>query len=71
MSEATSGQTYLVRRLGEMDDFFLTISREIQNSYFLTYALPSTTEKKWRTIEVSVKGMKGLRIHAREGYFPN
>jgi Ca-activated chloride channel homolog len=71
MSSATAGETYAVEKPSAVGRVFERISRDLHNSYLLTYAPPSFNETKWRTIQLTVKGNKDLRIHAREGYIPN
>jgi Ca-activated chloride channel homolog len=70
MSQATSGTMYEIGRPSEMENIFRKISRDLQNSYLLTYAPPVIHDAKWRTIQLTAKGLDGAKIQAREGYFP-
>ena len=70
MSGATSGSTYVANRPADMDKVFLKISTDLQNSYLITYKPPPINAAKWRTIQLTAKGIKGARISSRERYFP-
>jgi VWFA-related protein len=70
MSQATSGSTYPVRAPSEMAGVFDGISRDLHNSYLMTYVPPPINDAGWRIIRLTAKGVKAARISAREGYFP-
>jgi VWFA-related protein len=70
MSRATSGSTYAVTKTADMDGVFRCISEDLRNSYLITYTPPPISDGKWRTIQLTAKGMKGARINSREGYYP-
>ena len=70
MSRATGGSTYEVRRASEIEPVFASISETLRNSYMIAYTPPTAEDARWRPLRVNVKGMKDLRIHAREGYYP-
>ena len=70
ISDFTGGLAYTIRKPHEVEGVFQDISSDLQHTYMLAYKPPAGSEKKWRTIEVSVQGLKQYRIRAREGYFP-
>jgi hypothetical protein len=53
-----------------MGGIFSQISEDLQHCYLLAYAAPPVEDDAWRTIQVSVKGIKNARIRAKQGYFP-
>jgi len=70
MSEATSGAAYKIEKPSAVNKVFGNISRDLQNSYLLTYVPPTIRDAKWRTIQLTARGLKGAKVIAREGYFP-
>jgi Ca-activated chloride channel homolog len=70
MSLATAGAAFVMKNPADVDKVFTKISRDLHNSYLLTYVPPPIDENRWRTIQLTVKGYKSARIRAREGYFP-
>jgi VWFA-related protein len=70
LSDFTNGLTYQVRKAHEVEAVFQDISNDLQHTYLLAYKPPSMPEKKWRTIQVSVGGLKQYKVRAREGYLP-
>ena len=70
ISEMTGGQSYQARKASQISEIFQRISGDLQHTYMLAYKPPSNVELKWRTIQVSVAGLKDGRIRAKEGYLP-
>lgn len=70
ISDFTNGLAYEVKKAHEVEAVFEDISNDLQHTYMLAYKAPSTAEKKWRSIRVSVNGMKEYKVRAREGYLP-
>ena len=71
ISDFTGGLSYTVRKPHEVENVFQDISSDLQHTYMLAYRPPAGSEKKWRSIQVSVQGLKQYRIRAREGYLPD
>ncbi len=69
LSRATGGSAFTVSKPSRIDEVFQDISADMQHAYLLAYAPPDLNDSHWRTIRVSIKDPKGLRIRAREGYF--
>jgi hypothetical protein len=42
----------------------------LRHGYFFLFQPASSEGRDWRGIEVRVRGAAGLKIRAREGYFP-
>ena len=70
ISDFTNGLAYQVKKAHDVEAVFEDISNDLRHTYMLAYKAPSSTEKKWRTIRVSVNGMKDYKVRAREGYLP-
>lgn len=70
MSLATVGEIYIIEKPSDVSDVFNTISEALQHTYLIVYEPPPTTDKRWRTIQLSVKGKKNVKIKAKKGYFP-
>ncbi len=67
---STGGRAYQVRKSSDFDSVFAMITDNLRQGYMLGYVAPPATDPRWRTIQLAVKGVNRLRIHAREGYFP-
>jgi Ca-activated chloride channel homolog len=70
VAEMTGGQPYQARRASEISAIFQEISGDLQHTYMLVYKPPAVAEAKWRTIQLTVNGVKDAKIHAKEGYLP-
>ena len=44
---------------------------DLQHTYLLAYRPPQGDRIKWRSIQLAITGLKGVRVRAREGYFPD
>ncbi len=70
LSLRTGGVAFMARKASRMDEIFSQISEDLQHCYQLAYVAPPAQDDAWRTIKVSVKGVKNARIRAKQGYFP-
>ncbi len=70
ISMGTGGWPYTIRNSREIDECFMKIAQDLQNTYMLAYQAPPGEDNKWRTIQVIIKGVKNPRIRAKQGYFP-
>jgi Ca-activated chloride channel family protein len=70
VAEMTGGQPYRVHKSSEISTIFQEISGDLQHTYMLVYKPPAVTEAKWRTIQLTVNGLKDPKIRAKEGYLP-
>lgn len=70
LARQTGGRSYQVRDTGDIADVFRDISNELRNTYMLAYKAPAAEGRQWRTIQVSVNGLKDYKVRAREGYLP-
>jgi Ca-activated chloride channel family protein len=70
LSLRTGGISFTARKAGRIDEIFSRISEDLQHCYMLAYVAPPAENNDWRSIQVSVKGVKNARIRAKQGYFP-
>jgi VWFA-related protein len=70
VAEMTGAYPYLARKTSDIGNIFAQISDDLQHSYMLAFRPAPSTEPKWRTIQLSVSGVKEARIRAKEGYLP-
>ena len=71
ISRITGGLNYAARRSNEIEEIFQEITKALNQTYMLAYTAPRPQDSKWRTIQLEVKGVKGARIRAKEGYIPD
>lgn len=70
ISALTGAPAFAVRKPSEIEGVFGHISRDLLHSYMLTYKPPNRAQE-WVPLQVRVRGAKGYRIRAREGYYTN
>ncbi len=58
------------RKTSEIEVIFQDISKDLNQTYMLDYSAPPPKNYGWRTIQLIVKGLKGYKIRAKEGYEP-
>lgn len=71
IAERTGGTTHSAKGVKQIESIFDEISGELKHTYLLAYSADQPPDQAWRKIEVAVKGVKGYRIRAKEGYFPD
>ena len=70
IAEMTGGQSYQVHKTSEIAGIFEAITNDLQHTYMLAYQAPAGAERHWRTIELTVDGLKSGKIRSKEGYLP-
>ncbi|MBI1789100.1 MAG: VWA domain-containing protein [Acidobacteria bacterium] len=70
ISHRTGGQSYAVHKSQDVERIFRDISQDLQHTYLLAYKAPPVEDPRWRTIQVSVSGLKDYKVRAKEGYSP-
>ncbi len=70
ISKKTGGLSYAARKSYEIEEIFQDISRNLNQTYMLAYSAPQSQDSRWRTIQLEVKGVKGYKVRAKEGYDP-
>ena len=70
IAETTGGKFHEAHKTSQINRIFQDISGDLAHTYLLAYQPPPSTDQKWRTIELTVLGTKGVTVRAREGYLP-
>jgi len=70
ISEGTGAGTFQAHKTSDIATVFQDISKDLQHTYMLAYKPPPNTTQHWRTIQLTVLGMKDAKIRAKEGYSP-
>jgi len=65
----TGGEAYAVKKAGDIEEVFQDISKDLGHTYMLAYHVPRSAQPGWRSIQLTVKGSKGLRIRSKENYY--
>jgi Ca-activated chloride channel family protein len=70
ISKATGGESFAIEKPGEIGRVFDKVSEDLTHGYLLSFQPPASENRAWRPIQVTVKGPRGLKVRAREGYDP-
>lgn len=70
IAESTGAKFHEIHKTSNISEVFEDISGDLGHTYLLAYRPPASSDQKWRTIELAVSGVKGTKIRAKEGYFP-
>jgi VWFA-related protein len=73
LSEQTGGEAYFPHSLKEVDGITREVAQDIRTQYTIEYrSTKPPSEGGYRQIHVEVKekGMRGLQVRTRAGYFP-
>ena len=57
-------------RKAEIGRVFDKVSEDLTHGYLLSFQPPPVENPAWRPIQVTVGGPRGLKVRAREGYYP-
>jgi Ca-activated chloride channel homolog len=68
LSHATGGAPFLIRKLADIGAAFHQVSEDLMHGYLLAIQPPPAAGKAWNPISVSIPGLKGVTIRARDGY---
>ncbi len=70
IAEMTGAQSYQAHKTSEIAGIFEAITGDLQHTYMLAYKPPPSSDRRWRTIELTITGLKGGKIRSKEGYLP-
>jgi VWFA-related protein len=70
IAETTGGKFHEAHKTSQINEIFQDISGDLGHTYLLAYKPPPITDQKWRTIELAVLGVRGVKVRAKEGYLP-
>jgi Ca-activated chloride channel family protein len=71
IAEMTGAQSYQAHKTSEIAGIFEAITGDLQHTYMMAYQAPASTDRRWRTIELTVTGLKGGKVRSKEGYLPD
>jgi len=71
VSRSTGGVAFAIHSTAEISPVFDTVSQDLTHGYLLAFQPPTVENNAWRSIEVVLRGAKGRKVRAREGYFPD
>ena len=69
LSESTGGLAFEMKRSSQAKQIFGEISNALKHGYLLAFRPPRAVRDGWRTIQVSVSGVRRPRVRAKSGYF--
>ena len=70
ISKATGGEAFAIEKPSEIGRVFDKVSEDLTHGYLLSFQPPPSENSEWRPIQVVVSGPRGLKVRAREGYYP-
>ena len=68
LSESTGGLAFEMKRSSQAKQIFGEISNALKHGYLLAFRPPRAVREGWRTIQVSVSGVRRPRVRAKSGY---
>lgn len=71
IAEMTGAQSYQAHKTSEIAGIFESITADLQHTYMLAYKPPPSADRRWRTIELTITGLKGGKVRSKEGYLPD
>jgi Ca-activated chloride channel family protein len=69
ISKATGGEAFVIDKPSEIGRVFDKVSEDLTHGYLLSFQPAPSEKPAWRPIQVVVRG-RGLKVRAREGYYP-
>jgi len=70
VARATGGVAFNVASAGEMRTTFERVLEDLLHGYLLAFQPPAVEGNNWRTVQVTLRNGRGLKVRAREGYYP-
>ena len=70
VSKTTGGVAFAIHNPSEIRAVFEAVSEDVLHGYLLTFQPPPAEGHTWHPVEVSLRDMKGRKVRAREGYYP-
>lgn len=70
ISKATGGVSFAIEKPTEIGRVFDKVSEELTHGYLLSFQPSGNETSEWRPIRVVIGGSRGLKVRAREGYYP-
>ncbi len=70
VSKTTGGVAFAIHNPSEIRAVFESVSEDLMHGYLVTFQPPPAEGHTWHPIEVTLQNMKGRKVRAREGYYP-
>jgi hypothetical protein len=70
ISKATGGEAFAIEKPSEIGRVFDKVSEDLTHGYLLSFQPPASEDPAYRSIQVVVSAPRGLKVRAREGYYP-
>ncbi len=70
ISKATGGESFAIEKPSEIGRVFDKVSEDLTHGYLLSFQPSANENSEWRPLRVVVGGSRGLKVRAREGYYP-
>jgi VWFA-related protein len=71
IATSTGAALFEARKPADVNGIFQEIIGDLQHTYVLAYRPPPGDRIKWRAIQLAVTGVKGYKVRAKDGYFPD
>jgi len=71
IAAGTGASMYEAHKPSDVAGIFHDIVGDLQHTYLLSYRPPKGDRVKWRSIQLAITDLKGCKVRAREGYFPD
>jgi VWFA-related protein len=68
IADTTGAQFHEAHKTNEITAIFQDIATDLQHTYLLAYKPPPSSDRAWRTVELTIAGVKGAKIRAKKGY---
>jgi len=70
LSKATGGESFAIKDSTEIGTVFEKVSEDLSHGYLLVFQPPAAEDHAWHPITIQVRGGRGDKVRAREGYYP-
>ncbi|HVO97873.1 MAG TPA: VWA domain-containing protein [Bryobacteraceae bacterium] len=70
ISRDTGGMSFVINGSSEIPNVFERVYQDVMHGYLLAFQPPGAEGHTWHTIDVLLKSPKGLKVRARDGYYP-
>jgi Ca-activated chloride channel homolog len=69
IAEASGALFHEAHKSSEITAIFQDIAADLEHTYMLAYKPPRSADRRWRTVELTIGGLRGVKIRAKKGYF--
>lgn len=69
LSEASGGLSFYIDKIDEVTRIYKTIEEDIHSSYVLQISSPERKKPEFRSVSVTLKNKRGLKVRTIKGYY--